>query len=119
MGLDAKEECQGGSINETKGRVRQGTTSKGRVQLDSYEFRTSDSQHSENYNFNNLGRRRTRMEVVILICIQIAYLFHVFKKNYQELCWNVFCYLFYKFKLLIVLGLLVHFANVVSLPFQV
>lgn len=39
-----------------------------------YEFRTSNSQHSENNNFINPGRRRTRMEVVILICIQIAYL---------------------------------------------
>lgn len=43
-------------------------------------FRTSDSQHSENSIIRE-GTGRARMEVILLICVQIAYLtFSCFRK---------------------------------------
>lgn len=100
-GNRCQEECQGDSINEAidaRKNVKVIPSMRQKVGLDRvlppreecnwiviFEFRTSDSQHSENNNennnFNNPGRR-TRMEVVILICIQIAYLtFSCFQKK--------------------------------------
>lgn len=75
-----QQECWGGSINEAKVRVRQGTASKGGNWIVIQAFRTSDSQHSENSIIRE-GTGRARTEVILLICVQIAYLtFSCFRK---------------------------------------